>query len=259
MQQDKLSDRILKYLKENPGSTPREIADNVGVSINTVRRILYFLRDKGLVKRVDRGYIAVIHVSSHEKLTTSEAELTREEQQSRRENEAHNIDTTSDSKEVIIRENKRTSKLSDKWLYEIISNIMKQINSLEQRLRLLERELESIKKIVLKEGSRQYHERHIDKLVEIVRREKVIPLSMALNYATKPIEYYVEQKLVIPLGKYIVDYNFYVKFKEKIPLKTDEIKLLDEKEKQLLRILIGEGVVYLYKGREYRMISSENS
>ncbi len=258
MKQDKLSDRILRYLKENPGSTPREIADSIGVSISTVRRILYFLRDKGLVKRLDRGYVAVSRVSEHKETNTSR-ESSPKTRHIMEEDEVTNMDTANIGKELMALRKVSVNKLDDKWLYEIISNIMKQINNLEQRLKLLEKELEFIKKIISKETSKQVHQEYVDKLIEIIKHEKIIPLSTALNYATKPLEYYVEQKLVIPLGKYIVDYAFYVKFKEKIPIRTDKIKLLDEKEKQLLRILIDEGIVYLHKGQEYRMINSESN
>jgi len=49
---------ILNYLKRHPNSKPREIADALGFSLVVVRSSLYRLRERGLVARTSRGYIA---------------------------------------------------------------------------------------------------------------------------------------------------------------------------------------------------------
>jgi len=54
-----VEDRVLAFLKENPGSKPREIADALGVSLRRIRLALYKLRDRGEVARGGRGYIAI--------------------------------------------------------------------------------------------------------------------------------------------------------------------------------------------------------
>jgi DNA-binding IclR family transcriptional regulator len=56
-----IEERLLSFLKEHPGSSPREIADALGEPLQKVRSVLAKLRDRGLVARGDEGkYYAVM-------------------------------------------------------------------------------------------------------------------------------------------------------------------------------------------------------
>ena len=58
-----LEERLLSYLREHPGSGPREIADALGEPLQRIRVALARLRDKGLVARGEEGrYYAVAHL-----------------------------------------------------------------------------------------------------------------------------------------------------------------------------------------------------
>ncbi len=60
MTRPSLEERVLAYLKEHPGSSPREIADALGEPVSRIRRVLGRLRDRGLVARGEEGkYYAV--------------------------------------------------------------------------------------------------------------------------------------------------------------------------------------------------------
>ncbi len=60
MSRQGLEERILAYLRDHPGSSPREIADALGEPISHIRRALTRLRDRGLVARGEEGrYYAV--------------------------------------------------------------------------------------------------------------------------------------------------------------------------------------------------------
>jgi len=58
-----LEERLLSYLREHPGSGPREIADALGEPVQRIRIALARLRDRGLVARGEEGrYYAVAHL-----------------------------------------------------------------------------------------------------------------------------------------------------------------------------------------------------
>jgi len=58
-----LEERLLSYLRDHPGSGPREIADALGEPLQRVRLALARLRDRGLVARGEEGrYYAVAHL-----------------------------------------------------------------------------------------------------------------------------------------------------------------------------------------------------
>jgi len=82
----------------------------------------------------------------------------------------------------------------------------------------------------------------------------LITLSEARKLATKPIEAYVNEGAAIPVGDYLVNPVFLDKFKKKFPLSVGEVEKMSSEEKGLLDSLIKEGLVYLYAGREYRII-----
>ncbi|KSW12132.1 hypothetical protein CF15_05030 [Pyrodictium occultum] len=55
-----LEERVLSYLRDHPGSGPREIADALGEPLQRVRAALQRLRDAGLAARGEEGrYYAV--------------------------------------------------------------------------------------------------------------------------------------------------------------------------------------------------------
>ncbi len=60
-----VEERLLSYLREHPGSSPREIADALGESLTVVRVILNRLRDRGVVARGEEGRYYVVASTVH--------------------------------------------------------------------------------------------------------------------------------------------------------------------------------------------------
>ncbi len=56
---------MLSYLREHPGSSPREIADALGESLAVVRVVLTRLRDRGVVARGEEGRYYVVASAVH--------------------------------------------------------------------------------------------------------------------------------------------------------------------------------------------------
>lgn len=242
---ENIQQRILKYLIENPGATPREIADNIGISISKVRRILYMLRDKGLVRRVGTGYTAIrIDMKGGEQKEIEE-QIGQEQEKQRSQMKEYERERVSN-----------LSRLDYTWLYEIISKITKTVNELSNRVDRIEKELNELKGIIGKQSSKREtikKTRVNDQLIKLLKLEKIVTVKEALNYATKPLEDYVNKELAIVFKNYIIDKEFYDGFKNKFPLTIESIKKLTEKEKLLLKLLIEEGLVYLHAGREYKL------
>jgi len=240
---ENLYERILKYLIENPGATPREIADNIGVSISTVRKILYKLRDRGLVRRGETGYIATKANIENIRQTENFATIATEEVQ-------HNTRTYTQEKQNII---EHIDTMDYKQLYEMISKITKILNELSAKVNTLEKEVEELRKILRKQDISDKQVKAKDKLSLIIRNRKIMPINEILDYLSKPLEEYVNNGIIIVLGNHVIDKEFYENFKSKFPLRVDSIKELTNKEKTLLKLLIEEGLIYLHAGREYRL------
>ena len=68
------------------------------------------------------------------------------------------------------------------------------------------------------------------------------------------MEHYFRKGLAIPLGDVIASPRFLSEFKKKFPLKVSDVKKLSPGERDLLDAMIRDGMVYLYGGREYRLI-----
>ena len=47
-----LSGRIINYLRDNSSATKQEIADNLGISINTVKEYISKLKKEGIIERI---------------------------------------------------------------------------------------------------------------------------------------------------------------------------------------------------------------
>ena len=240
---ENLYERVLKYLIENPGATPREIADNIGASISTVRKILYKLRDRGLVRRGETGYIATKVNTENARPVENFAARTIEEIQystrtriQKKQNTTEHIGTT-----------------DYKWLYEIISKITKMLSELSAKVNTLEKEVEELRKILRKQEISDKQVRVKDKLSLIIRNRKLMPINEILDYSSKPLEEYINNGIIIVLGNHVIDKEFYENFKSKFPLRIDSIKELTNEEKILLKLLIEEGLIYLHAGREYRL------
>ncbi|OYT52078.1 MAG: hypothetical protein B6U73_00620 [Desulfurococcales archaeon ex4484_204] len=224
--------RVLTFLRNNPGSTPREIADALGLSINTVRVAIARLREAGFIMRSSRGgYVAKVVAPSS---------LLEEGHQWDRGAEISGTDTLSE-------------------LREEIASLAKDVNYIKKRLERMETEINIIKKALqssLKQSRADLCRtaREEDKLLAELRSRMVIPINEAKQLTSKPLETYVVKRDLVLVSKYTVLRSFYEEFKKKFPIKLNEVKRLSAAEKGLLDAMIKDGMVYLHGGREYRLI-----
>ena len=244
-----IEELVFDFLKENPGSNPREIAEALGVGYNRVRVALYRLRERGLVIRTEKGYTVAYRALRRMKRGDKGRPVEKVES-----NDLERL-----SEEV----NKLSKKVStiEKRISEIlnlIENIRIEIKNLEIVEKRLNKEVELAKSRINKLweylGKLKLKSYEKDEFLSLLSAEKVLSVSKAKNIINKPLEEYISEDKVILVSSYVVDKEFYSEFKKLFPLPADKVKNLDEKSKVLLRAMVDEGLAYLHKGKEYRLI-----
>ena len=219
--------KVLAFIKGNPGATPREIADALGLPYNTVRGALMRLREAGyLIRSSKGGYIVRASLPSglEDELSTS------------------------------LMSTKSSSNVSVEYLINEVEDLRNYVSDLRERVEKLEKELIIIKKGLLTKTSEAIVRRVSDKLLKVLEDKKVVKASEALKLTDKPLETYVRGGKAVIIGNLIVSSKYFDKFGRKFPLRVSDVKSLTWVEKELLEAMIREGIVYLHGGREYRII-----
>mgnify|MGYP000274072631 CR=1 FL=1 len=241
-----LERRILAFLRENPGANAREIAEALGVSYSRVQSTLYRLREKGVIIKTGFGYAI-----SSLKEPFYEEELKEKP-----------FSTPSDKLGEIFRNIRKLEEKLSTLLAEY-HRLNEDVKSVTERINALQRELQSLKKRVneVYETMKTLHVRWKekknvleDRFVSELKREGVIDISVARKIALKSIEEYVRSGTVIVVSSLVVSKEFYEEFKKKFPIPKEQVRELSEKEKMLLRALVDEGLAYLHRGIEYRLV-----
>jgi DNA-binding Lrp family transcriptional regulator len=215
--------RILRYLRENPGATPRAIADALGISLTQVRAVLNRLRDLGYVTRVPGGGYYARAVQSPANASEVEVEGT---------------------------------SATPTGVFDVVKGLESEVRELRQRLEKLEKEVRELRIAVESLGRtrvQQTQEQLQDRFTKEVKARKVLKLSEALALASKPLDEYVKAGVVKVFADLVVDREFFEEFSRKFPIKKAQLNELSDMERELLNSLIKEGLVYLYGGREYRL------
>ena len=225
--------KVLAFLKNNPGATPREIADALGIPLSSVRAALYRLREAGYVVRSSKGgyVVRVTPPVINEEL----AELS----------------------------SKDLEKIKDvvEQLMHVVDSLKDEVSKLSSRVKKLEQELDLLRMAhpKLSERGAYRSEERTDKssedpLIKEIREKGVLSIEEARKLARRPLELYISNGSLVPVAGYLVSREFLGNFKAKFPLHISEVRNLSSAEKLLLDAMIKEGLVYLHAGKEYRII-----
>ena len=234
-------EKIINYLIENPGSKPRQIADSIGESLTRVRRALYVLRDRGVIARSGQGYVVV----------RSRLRVTRGNIDKRIDQDEKQKNIAGLKSQTITYKNEKTN-IDDRWLSEIITNILKTVNELNKKISNMEKEIAIIKARL--ESLERNKNKETDRFISLIKQKKIMAIEEAKQYMQKTLEYYIVNRHIVVVGSVVVDKNYYEEFKKKFPLSVSEVKKLDGNDLLLLKKLIEEGVIYLHSGNEYRFV-----
>ena len=226
--------RVLAFLKNNPGATPREIADALGIPLSSVRAALYRLREAGYVVRSTRGgYVVRVTPSL---ITEVPAGVSSED----------------------LREIKNLIN----QLVSTVSSLKEEVDRLSTRVKKLEHELNLLRKAYSRlnevgetgRDSDRTGKAGRDPLIEEINKKGILSIDEARKLARKPLEVYISNELLIPISGYLVSQKFFNNFKARFPLHISEVRNLSTAERLLLDAMIKEGLVYLHAGKEYRII-----
>ncbi len=227
--------RILRHLKENPGATPRLIADALGLPLNQVRIALNRLRDAGYVVRVPgEGYYA--------RVPAEPADL----------GEADTGPGAGLSGGGVSGAALRFEKLS-----EVVEQLVERVGKLEKEVKEIRVTLDALvrssqeprSRAQAGQGSRE------DPVLRELKARKVMKVGELASTAARPLEEYVRTGSVVVISDVAVDADFYNSFLNRFPIKKLDAVKLSSEERELMNAMIREGVVYLYGGREYRLTS----
>jgi biotin operon repressor len=224
-----VEDRVLSYLKVNPGATPREIADALGISLASVRIAINRLRELGYVIRSSKGGY-VVRVSQELPTPTEIVSNTRS--------------TVQDSQQGIGFDS----------IIKLLNELSSKVNELEGRVGKLEKEVNYIKKSLPKIPSKHVEGECSDKLLSTLKLRNILSINEVREIISKPLEEYVREGKVVVINDLVVSSEFLKSFKSKFPIKTSEISRLSPEELRLLEALVRSNQAYLYSGVEYRLL-----
>lgn len=259
-----LEKAILEFLKENPGAKLKEIAHALGISYTRTRAILYRLKEKGLIIKSDLGYSVSQNIEKHIFLKKSASSFKELRTKSTIKEEHEAIHKGEEKIQFIIiskineRYNLLDAKINDvinkvNELISKIKNLELKIKNIEAKIMFLEASLKNIS-IVQKSEIKRQARRIKDRLLNRLKTEKIMEARKAKEYAEKPLEEYIKENSVAAVSLYVVDKEFFEEFKKKFPISVDEAEKLSDEVKALLKAMVDEGLAYLHKGKEYKLI-----
>lgn len=247
MTEKTLTEKIIEFLYDNPGASIKDVAQGLGISLNLARAILYRLKSKGIVGKSAYGYVLTdIGESIAKKIMAKfggEAEAREKE----------HID-----KEVI--ETRREFKAVEgpvKAAYGDLSEFENKLRNLEEKIASLDRLLSNLKKelrnlrMALDEAKKSgtKRKRRIDRLPK-----PIMSFMDARDLLGDSLHSLIYSGKVIVVGSLVVDSDYYNDFISRFPISRKEAEKLSDQEKLLLEQLKNEGKIYLYAGKEYRLV-----
>ncbi|MEM2020778.1 MAG: winged helix-turn-helix domain-containing protein [Zestosphaera sp.] len=242
MMSESIYKRILEYLKSNPGATPREIADILGVSIGMVRVALLRLRESGyIVKSVKGGYFVKSGVRDLSEAGGPGMGAGAQEPGGR-DASLRPPSTRGGGDSSAIRD-LLESELSS--LKSELTGLRNVINALSERVTKLEEEYNLLMKSLKSEGKVRESEPRLSEGV-VMRLDEAKARGM-------PVDSLVRSGNCLIIGNYLVTQEFLEEFRRRFPINLRDVRSLTREERELLDAMVGEGLAYLHAGREYRL------
>lgn len=242
-----LERKVLEYLRQRPYANPREIADAIGMSLVAVRMALYKLRNRGLVAKTSRGYVArlfrsgALEMYMKEKTTEETSRVSTKEEQievpHRKQEQALTTSTKSDVEKNLVTKNELNEIIEAK-----ISNLEQKFDNIINNLRReFSAKLEELEKTFSNNISEVFKER-IPSIEARVKEldSKIRELEQSLLKISETIE---------SLKKRVLE------LKSSISLKTTFQERRLRRYASLLDVLMERGILDIEEAR--RIVSNE--
>jgi len=246
-----LTAKILEYIHDNPGASLKDLSRELGIGVNTLRTILYRLKNNGYVEKAGDGYILT---SKGEwfvnKILRGEASTPVEEKPSIEAEQTEEVEVSTQPQTMMERERIRVEEeisMRIESLEKRIEDLNKLVETLYKELELIKRELKRAKHV---ESASDVEKKELARLPE-----PVMNIKEAYNALGPVLEELKLRGRVEVVGNVVVDSNFYNEFKKKFPIQVSEVDKLSNMERILLDEMIRDARVIKHGGREYRLIS----
>ncbi|ABN69309.1 hypothetical protein Smar_0196 [Staphylothermus marinus F1] len=275
-----LTAKILEIIWQNPGSSIKDVATMLNISLPTARAILYKLKNNGYIEKTGKGYVL-----------TSKGEwfinnvLLKEKTAGKESAEQKPVDTPRKSEQVIMESKQEVEKDKKEkqvvieqnqlagFKEKIMNKIMlleSRINELEETIQRITTDLESIKNIL---RTKEEYAKITEKMEKPSNKPAMLlgvkkQSKSSENKLPAPIMYIYEAKNALgPLldslirsgkveiiGSLVVDSEFYSEFKKRFPITISEAERLPPMEKKLLEEMNREAIVIIHAGKYYKLI-----
>ncbi len=247
MKEKTLTEKIIEFLYNNPGASMKDVAQGLGISLNLARAILYRLKSKGIVGKSAYGYVLTDMGESIAKKIIAKFS----EEAGAKEREIIDTETKEIHREF------KSVKSPIKEAYEDLAELEKRLNDLEEKIASLDRLLSNLKKELRnlrteldkakKSGTKR--KRRIDRLPK-----PIMSFMEARNLLGDSLHSLIYNGKAIVIGSLVVDSDYYNEFISRFPISRKDAEKLSDQEKLLLEQLKNEGKIYLYAGKEYRLV-----
>jgi len=243
-----LERKVLEYLRQRPYANPREIADAIGMSLVAVRMALYRLRNRGLVAKTSKGYVArlfrsgALEMYMKEKTTEEQPKLVMEEKTRAEALHKKQELTSSISTKGVAEENLITRDEVNKIIGSRISDLENKFSNLIDNLK---KELLAKLKEIEKDLSTTINEDYKNKVLSIEKRvrelnDKIKELEQSLLKITETVES-IKKKVL--------------ELKSSITLKSTFQERKLSRYTSLLDVLMERGILNIEEAR--RIVSNE--
>ena len=244
MTEKTLTEKIIEFLYNNPGASIKDVAQGLGISLNLARAILYRLKSKGIVGKSAYGYVLTdIGESIAKKIIAKFSE----EAGGKEYIDKGVIETRREFKAVEGSVKEAYGDLAE--LENRLRNLEEKIASLDRLLSNLKKELRNLRMALDEAKKSSTKRRKIDRLPK-----PIMSFMDARDLLGDNLHSLIYSGKVIVIGSLVVDSDYYNDFISRFPINRKEAEKLSDQEKLLLEQLKNEGKIYLYAGKEYRLV-----
>ena len=252
-----LTAKILVYLSENPGATIKDLSQVFNVNPNTIRNMIYRLRNNGYVEKAGNGYVLtskgewfVSKILKKEEVSESQEQVVVEGTEKKAGEESVHV-----HREVVETPKKQEVKqvVSGEDIVKRISELEKEIEAIKKVIEDISREISELKEKI-GVGRKSVESRDREKKVEGLPKP-VMNVREAMDTLGPLFDQLRLEGRIEIIGSIVVDKEFYEEFKKKFPIPIKEAENLSPLEKMLLNEMIKDARVIIHAGKHYKLIS----
>ncbi len=249
MPSESLTIKVLKTLNEYPGASIKDVAQRLGISVGLARAVIYRLKSRGFIEKTGYGYVVT---GVGEKILSKHMGSKAREEVVEVKQKQLPIRETRVEQPIVKEERKSSGGVDASAMLEKVRALEKTITSLEETLTSIKRELESVKKVLEESLKREESGRKRKRVLRLPKPVMTIPEAQSV--LGEDVRSIIYSGRAVAVGSLIVDIDYYNEFLSRFPISVKDAEKMSDQDRMLLEELKNEGRVYLYGGKEYRLV-----